>query len=109
MVDPPPSRHSAAKALKYEDKDSLTASLSELLRAPQFSDLTLVVGEKAFPVHRNILAARSSVFKTMLSTDCRESVSGKVEIADIRPAVVGLLLRYVLQCCRKSYTVRNML
>lgn len=86
---------SSVRVVECPLESSLSSCLAELLKSQQFSDLTLVVDVKEFPVHRNILSARSSVFKAMLSSQCTESLSGRVVIQDIHPNVVERMLRYV--------------
>ena len=46
-------------------------------------------------VHRNILAARSPVFKTMLAVHMKERTTGRVEITDIEPTAMGKLVEYL--------------
>lgn len=46
-------------------KDLLRQSMSNLLSAPKFSDFNIEAGGRVFPCHKDILAVRSDVFKTM--------------------------------------------
>lgn len=66
-----------------------------LLRSSELSDAVLVVGQKEFAVHRNILAARSPVFSGMFRCDLEESKNGRVVINDLRVDVCELMLIYI--------------
>ena len=59
------------------------------------TDVQLVVGERVFPVHKIILAARSPVFNAMFSNAMTESTSGIVNITDVDPDVLEQLLRFM--------------
>lgn len=48
--------------------------LSEAFNGGQFSDVTLVCGDKKFPCHKFILSARSDVFKAMFSHENTKEV-----------------------------------
>ncbi|KAJ1523207.1 hypothetical protein ONE63_001094 [Megalurothrips usitatus] len=95
VVNPPPCKKMRAADWPLVAEASLSSCLGSLLDSHQLADAALVVGGREFPVHRTILAARSTVFRAMMSTDCKEKESGKVVIEDLRPAVVELLLRYI--------------
>ena len=60
-----------------------------------FTDLTIVVGEKTFKVHKVVLGSQSDVFKRMLESDMKEKNEAVVEIADIAPAVMEDFLAYL--------------
>ena len=55
--------------------------------------INLSFGFKELKAHRNILAARSSVFLAMFEHPLEESVNGKVEIVDVDPEVLALFLK----------------
>ncbi len=46
---------------------SLNLDLGSLYDSGSFSDFALVCGEKSFPCHKIVLAARSSVFRDMFA------------------------------------------
>jgi len=77
----------------------LGVNLGDLLSDPKdkFSDVVLVVGEsmEEFHCHRNILSARSPVFRAMFQYDMAESQSNRVKIPDVDPGVMRQLLHYV--------------
>jgi len=69
--------------------------LSGLLENSSYSDFTIVVNEKEFKVHRNILAASSKVFKSMFDSNMKESTEGRCEVDHIEPIVFDYLLRFI--------------
>ena len=101
-----------------EQPVKLGDQLSEAFTNGEFSDVTLVCGEKQFPCHKFILSARSDVFKAMFSHENTkegqtntvsfhpdlityfESFSYfrlilQVDITDTEPDTLEQLLRYI--------------
>ena len=74
---------------------NLTNDLGRLLVDDHLSDVFLCVGDRKFPVHRAILAARSPVFRAMFTSDMKESVAEGISIEDMEPDVMEELLRCV--------------
>ena len=66
-----------------------------LLLDGHFSDVVLCVGDRKFPVHRAILAARSPVFRAMFTSNMKESVAEEIQIEEIKPDVMEEILRCV--------------
>ncbi len=63
---------------KVEETASLGDNMARALANGEFSDVTLVCGEKSFPCHKTVLAARSDVFAAMFShKDTTENQVGK--------------------------------
>lgn len=58
----------------------LLSNLRGLLQGGEFSDVTLVVGGKRIPAHRNILAANCSYFRQMFLGQMKESTLQEIEI-----------------------------
>ena len=54
--------------------------MTNLLEDPETADFTLKCGSKSFKVHKNILGARSAVFRDMFRTGMREAVDGEAVI-----------------------------
>ena len=84
--------------------DSLRDDFGALLNKSRFCDITLVASYKKgesssapveFPAHKVILAARSPVFATMFEHDMQERSNSKVEIDDVRPDVLRVMLAYI--------------
>ncbi|CAG0902031.1 unnamed protein product [Cyprideis torosa] len=59
------------------------------------SDITLLVEDRKFAVHKNILAAQSPVFGAMFQHDMMEKQTGEVKIADFSAEVIEELLRFM--------------
>ena len=76
-------------------EDSLTSDLGALLEDKQLSDITLVVGGKEFPAHRNILSARSPVFKAMFQHNMREKIESRLDISDLSADTVQGMLQWI--------------
>ncbi|KAK0072880.1 hypothetical protein PV326_014025 [Microctonus aethiopoides] len=57
--------------------------LKHFLAVPDFSDTTIVIGEKEIPVHKIILAAYSPVFLAMFKAGMTESTNKRIVVADI--------------------------
>ena len=50
---------------------------------------------KVYNCHKNILASRSPVFKSMLEVNMKEKASGNIEIENMESAVLEDLLEYI--------------
>jgi speckle-type POZ protein len=83
----PPPRKSQPVASKLQE------SLDNLLESGLHSDVTLVVEGTEMPAHKNILAARSPVFKAMFSHKMKESLDGVVHLGEISATVFKALLK----------------
>ncbi len=59
------------------------------------SDVVLVARNQDFSAHKAILTARSKVFAAMFDNQMRENNENKVEVPDIKPEVLELILRYI--------------
>lgn len=73
----------------------LSGDLEKLREASEFSDVTISVDGKVFPVHKSILAARSPVFDALFKSGLEESKSNAVDILDVEPGVMEVFLRYI--------------
>ena len=60
-----------------------------------FSDFEIVCQGKSFPCHKNVLAARSKVFKTMLNTDSEEAKKTCLVIKDFEIEEVDQMLQFI--------------
>ena len=69
--------------------------LGSLLVDGHLSDVILCVGDRKFPVHRAILAAKSPVFRAMFTSNMKESVAKEILNEDMEPDVMEELLRCV--------------
>ena len=75
--------------------NKLEDDLISLLASGDGSDIALIVGEKTFKVHRNILSSRCEVFKAMLASDMLEQATNLIRITDLDPEVVQEMLTYI--------------
>jgi len=69
--------------------------LQQLWQSKSLSDVKLLAGDQEFSAHRAVLAARSSVFSSMFSSDMAEARSSTVTVVDVRPEVLELLLEFL--------------
>lgn len=76
-------------------KSSLEQDFGKLLESEEFSDFALCVGDKVFPAHKCILAARSSVFRSMFKYNMKETQDNRVHITDMDTEVVNQMLRFI--------------
>ncbi|KAF8745635.1 hypothetical protein HU200_013429 [Digitaria exilis] len=74
---------------------SLAEHLGELLESKVGADVTFAVSGESFAAHKNVLAARSPVFKAEFFGGMMEKSSGHVEIKEIEPSVFEAMLRFV--------------
>ena len=74
---------------------SLLKGLASLYEQKQFVDVTLMVGEKHFQCHKNVLAISSPYFMTMFSIDLRESQQEEVELREMEGCTMELILDYI--------------
>jgi hypothetical protein len=70
-------------------------AVSGMLGEGGTADMTLVCGEERLRVHSFVLAARSPVFRSMLSLDMVERREGMVRMDDAEPAVVREMVSYL--------------
>ena len=73
----------------------LGQDLSKTFLNKDFADIQVKCGKKTFDCHRNILAARSRVLKTMLSSDGSEQREMEIEIVDFDAEVIFQMLQFI--------------
>ncbi|PNH04172.1 Protein roadkill [Tetrabaena socialis] len=74
----------------------LGSDLLALLDEPgDTADLTITAGGRSFRVHRAILAARCTYFKTLFSSTFADSAAKELPLADTNAGALALLLRYL--------------
>ncbi|CAG0902428.1 unnamed protein product [Cyprideis torosa] len=74
---------------------SVVKSGEKLFSLGLHSDITLLVEDRKFAVHKNILAAQSHVFASMFDHDMLEKQTGEVKITDFSSEVIEELLRFM--------------
>lgn len=76
--------------------DQLSECFEELLKKGEdLSDITFVVDNKEFYLHRCVLASRSSYFRALLFGGMRESQEDKVELRDTTDAAFSKLIFFI--------------
>ncbi|XP_064313049.1 kelch-like protein 30 isoform X1 [Phalacrocorax carbo] len=68
--------------------------LQRLRANPKLADVTLVAGGQEFPCHRGVLALCSHYFHAMFSGDFAESIAARVELKEVDPGMLELLLDF---------------
>ncbi|KAM9542930.1 kelch-like protein 30 isoform 2-T2 [Guaruba guarouba] len=68
--------------------------LQRLRADPKLADVTLVAGGREFPCHRGILALCSHYFYAMFSGDFAESIAARVELKEVDPGALEMLLDF---------------
>ena len=78
-------------------KENLFLSINTFRRLKAFTDVIVYVGDCEFHAHRLILASSSPVLETMLSSDMKEKVEGRINLTDssIRPEIFEDILSYM--------------
>ncbi|UYV69899.1 SPOPL [Cordylochernes scorpioides] len=72
---------------------SWSQDMNLLLESHNFSDVTIHVGDRMFQAHKNILAARSSLFEAMFEHEMKDQ--NWINITDVEPTVMQELLRFM--------------
>ncbi|XP_008208260.1 speckle-type POZ protein-like [Nasonia vitripennis] len=76
-------------------KQSILEDFGLLLKVPKFSDVTVVVGDKEFPTHKNILSARCRVFAAMFDHEMKESKENVVKFDKEDPVIMAEVLHFI--------------
>jgi len=83
---------------KFVDNEwglNLLHGFSKLYRDSEFVDVTLVVGEREFRCHRNVLAISSPFFMALFSTAMSESGQEKISLKELDQLTMELVLDYI--------------
>ncbi|CAE8609091.1 unnamed protein product [Polarella glacialis] len=67
----------------------------KLFRDRKFTDASIMCGGHQIPVHRCVLAAVSPVFERMLESGMREGHTTTIEIQDVSPEAIEIMVRYI--------------
>lgn len=89
------------------DLDVLISNFKALCNNTQNSDMTIIVGEKKYPVHKAILGARSDVFAAMFRHDTEEINTGIIKIADCDPTSFKDFLLYLYTGKVETFSWKN--
>jgi hypothetical protein len=84
--------HELMSALASYDQPFLAlidfAKCPRMFDSGKYSDLTIVTAQKSYPVHRALLASRSSFFEGVCNNPFREAESGVISLAEDDPEAV---------------------
>jgi hypothetical protein len=61
---------------------TVLAKCPRMFDSGKYSDLTIVTAQKSYPVHRALLASRSSFFEGVCNNPFRESETGVVNLTE---------------------------
>lgn len=78
-----------------EPVSRLSTDISLIFEGGKFADCTVVCGGSEFRCHKNILAARSTVFDAMFTHDMEETRKSKVTIVDLDSDTVLDMIHYI--------------
>lgn len=67
----------------------------KLIDTGLYSDVTLVVKDREFKLHKNILASQCPYFESMFRQNFKESIESKVEINDVDSTVFEKVLKFI--------------
>ncbi len=83
--------------MAHNNQKDLAEDLGNMLDSGDTADVLLVCGDTKFPCHRSLLAARSSVFKTMFygKGNFKERKTGQVVIEEFKPEEVKQFLKFI--------------
>ena len=76
-------------------QDTIIEGFKELWISKRFSDFKIIAETKEFPVHKIVLATRSSVFSTMFETDMQERQLNQMTIEDFSADAVENFLSFL--------------
>lgn len=75
--------------------NQIVEDFSNFFENSSLQDVVFIINENEVSAHKQILAARNSVFRTMFESDMLERENGKVEIADIELNIFKQLLLFI--------------
>ena len=87
------------KETKCESQKRFNTDIYAISKMDQFSDVTIICKDNKFACHKIILAARSTVFQTMLEKDMLEKNNNIVQIEDSTPETVKAMLDHIYTGC----------
>jgi hypothetical protein len=82
---------------KYDTEESerqFVKNMKALYGLNSFSDLVIYCGDQKFLCHKNVLAARSDIFKEMLISE-EKKINGELEITETDPDVFKHLIDHI--------------
>ena len=80
------------------------AKCPSMYQSGKYSDLTIVCGNKSYPVHRALLASRSTFFDGACRNPFRESGTGIIDLSEDDPEAV----EHMVHCKQQRIPVSKM-
>ena len=87
--------NSVKSTISHLSSSHVNDIMTKMLEDGIYSDVSLVVGEKTFKAHKQILSMQSDVFKAMFSHDMAENKSGILKIDGFDANVIEDMLLYI--------------
>ena len=81
--------------LERDIRVRMQTDFTALLRSGSHTDMVIRCGAETIPCHKAILAARSPVFSAMFQHNMTEARTHEVDIPDLTPHTVNLMLEYI--------------
>ena len=81
--------------LERDISSRIQADYSALLKSGAHTDMVIKCGTESIPCHKAVLAARSPVFSAMFQHNMTEARTHEVDIPDLAPLTVHLMLEYI--------------
>ncbi|KAF2440001.1 hypothetical protein P171DRAFT_116216 [Karstenula rhodostoma CBS 690.94] len=72
----------------------LMSALASMFDSGKYADLTIVTANTSYPVHRALLASRSSFFEGICNNAFRESETGVIDLSQDDPEAVEHMVHY---------------
>ncbi|GBN01036.1 TD and POZ domain-containing protein 1 [Araneus ventricosus] len=88
-----------AAGKKHLPSTTLKEDLTSLYNDCLFCDTKLRTDTETFPAHRNVLSARSPVFKKMFMTEMKEKAGECINVPDISSDTVRRMLQFLYTDC----------
>ncbi|XP_072304524.1 kelch-like protein 7 [Eucyclogobius newberryi] len=79
----------------HDQQASIIDNLNNMRKQGTLCDVTLLVQGKFFAAHRVVLAAASQFFSLMFTTKMLEYTSQEVELRDVEPSTIELLIQFI--------------
>lgn len=81
--------------IDHQSANALMKDMTSIRSFDSYSDFTVICGERKFLCHKVILAARSTVLRTMLEAEMKEKNANIMEIKDSTPEIVEMLINHI--------------
>lgn len=79
----------------HDPSNTLSRDLLKLFETGILSDFNLSAGDATFPVHKQVLSARSPVFQAMFTTDMKEQESEGIAIQDMDADTLQRMIKFI--------------